>query len=120
MLQMWSFGPGDLVDVDGTGMGASLLKLWNPTGVRRQPGEGGNVPMEAANAGDSTYYDRGLGEGASGAVVHRSSALRPRGSVVVFNRARIARPRCWVGGMATRPPRTKASGIDLGATRGVL
>lgn len=64
MLQMWSFGPGDLVDVDGTGMGASLLKLWNPTGVRRQPGEGGNVPMEAANAGDSTYYDRGLGEGA--------------------------------------------------------
>eukprot|EP00900_Chrysochromulina_parva_P019690 jgi/Chrpa1/27722/Chrysochromulina_OHIO_Genome00005052-RA len=64
MLQMWSFGPGDLVDVDGTGMGASLLKLWNPTGVRRQRGEGGNVPMEAANAGDSTYYDRGLGEGA--------------------------------------------------------
>ena len=64
MLQMWSFGPGDLVDVDGTGMGASLLKLWNPTGVRRQPGQGGNVPMEAANAGDSTYYDRGLGEGA--------------------------------------------------------
>lgn len=41
-------------------MGAGSLALWDEQRQQR----GSNVPMDAAEAGGSTYYERGLGEGA--------------------------------------------------------